>query len=205
MSKESKLNKRIVRAEWIMSDLLRPEAKNLRITGAPGTSKFKEGLAVTFNGSSDGITIDEMPLAGLHEFTIEVIFNPASGGGFEQRFLHAGEVQGDRVLLELRANQDNWYSDAFIKTGDDQLALIDTGQLHTFDKWYHLAYVNDNGKFSAWINGIKELEGQLNVTALKSGKTSFGMRQNEVSWFKGSVYKIRVSASALNPKDFLSI
>jgi hypothetical protein len=203
MSKESKSNKSTVKAEWILSDLVKAGAKNIKITGAPGSVKYQESLAVSFNGSSDGITIDEMPIKGLNEFTIELIFNPASGGSFEQRFLHAGEVQGDRVLLELRANPTHWYSDAFIKTGEDQLALIDPGQLHPLDKWYHLAYVNDNGKFSVYVNGKLELEGHLNVAALKSGKTSVGMRQNEVSWFRGAVYKIRVSAAAVKPEGFL--
>jgi hypothetical protein len=203
MSKRDKKNDGIVKAEWIISNFVMPGAKNTKITGKPGTVKFQESLAVTFNGSSDGIIIDELPIEGLHEFTIELIFNPASGGNFEQRFLHAGEVQSDRVLLELRATPEGWYSDAFIKTGDDQLALIDPGLLHPFDSWYHLAYINDNGKFSVYVNGKKELEGLLKAAALKSGKTSLGMRQNEVSWFRGSIYKIRVSAAALNLKDFL--
>jgi len=198
------MNKNITNAEWILSKIVKPGAKNIKITGEPGTVKFQESLAVTFNGSSDGITIDEMPIEGLHEFTIELIFNPASGGNFEQRFLHCGEVQGDRVLLELRATPSHWYSDAFIKTGEDQLALIDPGQLHPLDKWYHLAYVNDNGKFSTYVNGKKELERHLNVTTLKSGKISVGMRQNEISWFKGAIYKIRISPSALKPESFLT-
>jgi hypothetical protein len=44
-----------------------------------------------------------MPLAGLEQFTVEMIYNPYSGGNFEQRFLHCGEANGDRLLLELRS------------------------------------------------------------------------------------------------------
>jgi hypothetical protein len=54
-----------------------------------------------------------------------------------------------------------------------------------------------------YINGIKELEGELKLPTLKSGNTSLGMRQNEVSWFRGAIYEIRVSPKALSPDDFL--
>lgn len=56
---------------------------------------------------------------GSH-FTIEVIIQPASGGNFVQRFLHCGEVQGDRVMFELRSTLTNWHFNAFIKAGDSQ-------------------------------------------------------------------------------------
>jgi hypothetical protein len=185
--------------EWIVSNL----KEKMEVAGKPLTVKCKYGEAVSFNGASDGILLKSMPLAGLEQFTIELIFQPRDGGNFEQRFFHCGEVQSDRVLLELRATQEGWYSDAFIKAGDDQLALIDTSLLHSFGSWYHLAYINDNGKFSVFVNGRKELEGFLKCAPLKRGNTSLGMRQNEVSWFRGSIYEIRVSPKPLSPDDFL--
>jgi hypothetical protein len=203
MKQKSKPESKIAPTEWIINSLKETMPGKIKISGNPGTVKYKYGEAVSFNGSSDGILIENMPLAKLEHYTIELIFQPQSGGNFEQRFFHCGEVQSDRVLLELRATPAGWYSDAFIKTGDDQLALIDPALIHTFDSWYHLAYINDNGKFSIYINGKKELEGLLKAATLKSGNTSLGMRQNEVSWFKGAIYKIRISAAALDPNDFL--
>jgi hypothetical protein len=194
-----------VRVEWILSDLTESSEKGVKITGRPETVKYKDKKAMAFNGSCDGITLSQMPLSGLEKFTIEMIFNPYSGGNFEQRFLHCGEVNGDRVLLELRATPTHWYFDAFIKTGEDQIALIDPVKLHPLDQWYHIAYVNDGGKFASYVNGEKELEGVLNVATLKSGQTSVGMRQNEVSWFKGAVYKVRISSDALKPEDFIEL
>lgn len=185
--------------EWIVSNL----KEKMKVIGKPVTIKCKYGEAVSFNGSSVGLLIESMPLANLEQFTIELIFQPLGGGNFEQRFLHFGEVQGDRVLLELRAKPEGWYSDAFIKTGEDQLALIDPELLHPFDTWYHLAYINDDGKFSVFINGRKEIGGILDCAPLKSGNTSLGMRQNEVSWFRGSIYKVRITPKALKPEDFL--
>jgi len=194
-----------LRTDWKLIDLIRKTEEGLQIKGNPGIIKYKTDNAVSFNGSSDAIFLDSMPLAGLEEFTIEVIFRPASGGNFEQRFLHLGEVQDDRVLLELRSTQTNWYFDAFIKAGDNQLALIDPELLHPLDQWVHIAYVIDHGKLNTYVNRKKELSGTIEMTPLKVGKTSIGVRLNEVSWFKGAIYKIRISPEALKPEVFMDL
>jgi hypothetical protein len=75
--------------------------------------------------------------------------------------------------------------------------------LHPLDKWYHVAYVVDQGNLKTYINGIKELEAQINIAPLQKGNTSVGVRQNEKSWFKGAIYKIRITADALIPDLFL--
>lgn len=205
MTQENKSQRRSLRTEWILSNLTTKTAEGITIKGKPGIVKFKNKKAVSFNGSSDAILLGSMPLTNLEQFTVEVIFRPASGGNFEQRFLHFGEAQGDRVLLELRSTQTGWYFDAFIKVGEKQLTLIEPGLLHPLNQWYHLAYVIDHGKLETFVNGKKELEGNIDLTPLKGGKTSIGVRQNEVSWFKGAIYKIRISPRALKPEDFMDL
>jgi hypothetical protein len=189
--------------EWVLSKLNNKMPGKISFTGKPEVIKCKYGKAVSFNGSSDGIFVENMPLAGLEQFTIELILEPQSGGNFEQRFFHCGEIQGDRVLLELRATPDQWYVDSFIKTGYDHLTLIDPGHLHPLNNWYHLAYIKDKGKFSVYVNSKKELEGLCKAATPGSGKTSLGMRQNEVSWFKGAIYMVRISPKALKPEEFM--
>ncbi len=205
MNQESKSERKSLRTDWTLSDFIGKTAKGVQIKGEPGIVKFKNNEAVSFNGSSDAIFLESMPLTGLEQFTIEVIIRPASGGNFEQRFLHCGEVQGDRVLLELRSTLTEWYFDAFIKVGDNQLTLIEPGLLHPLDQWYHLAYVIDHWKLETFVNGKKEIEGKLDITPLRGGKTSIGVRQNGVSWFKGAIYKIRISPRALKPEDFTDL
>jgi hypothetical protein len=204
MKKETKDTKNS-QTVWIVSELKEKMKGKVKIIGNPGTTKCKYGEALTFNGTSDGLLLESMPLKNLNEFTVEVIFEPQSGGGFEQRYLHLGEVQGDRVLLELRATPTQWYADSFIKVGEENVTLISPQLLHPLDSWYHLAYVNDNGKFTVYINGTRELSGELKLPALKSGNTSLGMRQNEVSWFKGAIYEVRITPKALKPEDFLKL
>lgn len=190
--------------EWILSNLIWSKTDGIRIAGNPQVIDCKYGKALLFNGSTDGIFIDQMPLDGLKQFTVEVIFRPESGGNFEQRFFHCGEVKGNRVLLELRATTTDWYFDAFITSGDQKKTLIEPTLLHPLDQWYHLAFVVTNGKQETYINGIKELESQINVTPLHGGKTSIGVRQNEQSWFKGNIFKIRISPEALSASNFMN-
>ncbi|MDQ1296250.1 MAG: hypothetical protein QG611_228, partial [Bacteroidota bacterium] len=152
MDQKSKSEKKVLRTEWTLSDLTGKTSDGVQIKGNPGIIKFRNKKAISFNGFSDAVFLESMPLAGCEQFTIEVIFKPASGGNFEQRFLHIGEVQGDRVLLELRSTESGWYFDAFIKVGDQDKALIDPQLLHPFDKWYHLAYIVDHGRLETYID-----------------------------------------------------
>lgn len=190
--------------EWIISNFIENKFNDVTIEGKPGIINSKYGKAVTFNGSSDAIFLDRMPLSGLEQFTLEMIFQPSSGGNFEQRFLHFGEVQGDRLLLELRSATTDWYFDAFVNQGDEQCALIDPALLHPLDQWYHIAYVIDRGKLVSYVNGKKELEGRIVLTPLKGDKTSIGVRQNKVSWFKGAIYSIKITPGILSPGEFLT-
>lgn len=194
---------KIFQTEWILNNLKEMVTGNILYEGNPEIIESKYGKAICFNGSTDGIFLENMPLEGLKQITIEVVFKPDSGGGFEQRFLHFGEVQGDRVLLELRSKAGSWYLDTFIKSGDQQCTLIDPSLIHKTGEWYHVAYVINNNKFISYVNGEKELEGKADVLPLKTGRTSIGFRQNKVAWYKGCIYKIRVTGKALTPEEFI--
>ncbi len=141
----------------------------------------------------------------MNEFTIEVLFYPESGGNFEQRFFHTGEIRGDRVLLEIRTTATDWYFDAFVQSGNQKMTLIDPTMLHPLNQWVHVAYVVDHGKLYTYINGQKELEGSIKFSPIQTGKTSIGVRLNEQSWFKGAISQIRISPKALKPKEFLNL
>lgn len=188
---------------WNISDFLNSDS-TVRIAGKPQIIACKYRKALEFNGQNDGIFLEEMPLSGMDEFTIEVLFYPESGGKFEQRFFHTGEIRGDRVLLEIRTTATDWYFDAFVQTGNQKMTLIEPKLLHPLNQWYHVAYVVNHGKLSTYINGKKELEGSITFSPIQTGKTSIGVRLNEQSWFKGAISQIRISPKALKAKDFLS-
>jgi hypothetical protein len=190
--------------EWTVSNLITKNSKKVQILGHPQIIKCKYGKAVAFNGVSDGIFIEEMPLANFDQFTIEAVIRPDTGGNFEQRFFHCGTVTNNRILFELRATKTDWYFDAFIKSGEERKALIDSSLLHPLGQWYHLAFVIDRGKLSTYVNGKKELEGNITLTPQWEGITSIGVRQNKQSWFKGAIFKIKVTSKVLAPNSFMS-
>jgi hypothetical protein len=203
VSRDSSTSSQTKGIVWTVNDLITKKANGIRIAGKPKTVDCKYGKAVLFNGSTDGIFLDQMPLKGLDQFTLEMILCPYSGGNFEQRFFHSGEVKGNRVLLELRSTPTDWYFDAFVKSGQQQKTLIDPKLLHPLDQWAHVAFVVGNGYQATYINGKKELESSIEFAPISGGMTSIGVRQNEQSWFRGEIHKIRISPGVLTPEQFL--
>lgn len=188
--------------EWLLYDLLSAKAYPLRLTGNPLPVHDSQGKAVSFNGISDGIFYDSISLYGLKSFTLEAIIRPDSGGSFEQRFFHTGEIRGDRILLELRSLGEGWYLDAFLKSGEQKIAMIDSSKLHPFHKWHHVALVVNGDTATSYVNGIKQCSSAISFQPLYSGNTSLGMRQDRRSWFKGAMYKISIMPRPLKPGCF---
>jgi hypothetical protein len=81
----------------------------LQVTGNPLVRDDGCRTAVFFDGKGDGIFMDAMPLTGLQQFTIEVVFKPLRGGNFEQRFFHCGEIGGDRVAFVVNQGELSTY------------------------------------------------------------------------------------------------
>ncbi len=196
------LQKNVSYIYWQLPKLINSKNREVTKVGCPQNVNDDVVASVSFDGIDDGIFIDTMPLKGLSSFTVEAVFFPQKEGSFEQRFLHIGEVRGDRILLEIRANADCWYFDSYICAGGNKIALIDSLQTHPFDRWYHVAFVVDAGKLASYVNGNKELSGSVEITPLMTGKTSIGMRLNKVSWFKGKIAAIKISPKAIEPEKF---
>ena len=178
----------------------------LSISGKPKIVKSPYGDAISFNGKDDGFFLEENPLKGLLSFTIEALIRQDGDGPEEQRFLHIGGADSDRLLLETRTTKENkWYLDTFILCGESKKAVIDPALTHATGKWDHVVLTLDKtGMMTNYINGKKELDGEVSFKPINTGALSIGARQNKVSWFKGAIYKIRISQGVLEPKDFLA-
>jgi hypothetical protein len=145
-------------------------------------------------------------LAGLNQFTLEVIFRPDGDGAFAQRFLHFGQVGGERVLFETRVNPDKtWYFDAHTQLADREkrLTLIDEKLLHPTDRWYNATLVNTGTQLTTYVDGSPQRWGRLEYVAIDQGSTSVGVRLNRVDYFKGTILMIRITPRALLPGQFL--
>lgn len=186
---------------WIISELLE-SGENITVLGNPKEIDSPYGTAVQFDGEGDAIFIDEMPLKGLSEFTIEMIIWFDSGGSHEQRYFHTGTMKQDRSLMEMRSNADTWYLDGMFESKGKWVVLMSPELVHPLDKWYHIAFTVKDGKQATFVNGQKELEGTVGFSPLVEGRTSIGVRQNKISWFKGAIYSIRITDKVLDPSEF---
>ncbi|HEX9971407.1 MAG TPA: LamG domain-containing protein [bacterium] len=189
---------------WDIDNLKNIGGNKVTISGAPMVIDTPKGKAFQFDGVDDGIFLDTNPLTGASQFTIEIIFRPDSGGNTEQRFLHIGEVQGNRVLIETRLTEDNkWFLDTFIKCGESERTLYAENFLHPIREWYHAAFVYDGESMRHFVNGVKELEDTIDYMPMKTGQISIGCRMNKVYWFKGAIRKVRVTHRVLSPEQFM--
>jgi Concanavalin A-like lectin/glucanases superfamily len=178
-----------------------------RVLGAPRVIESAHGKAVSFDGIDDGLIVPANPLAGLDAFTIEVLFLPEAGGPAEQRFLHVEDEAGARALIETRLTTDGkWALDTFLMNGTNRLPLLDRTLLHPTGVWTWAALRYDGRTMSSHVNGKKELEGAITFPPMqKGGRTSLGVRLNEVYWFKGAIREVRFHPIALAAKEMRRI
>ncbi|UCH62079.1 MAG: LamG domain-containing protein [Fidelibacterota bacterium] len=173
--------------------------------GSPGEVESPSGMALEFDGRHDGILLGINPLAGLEQFTVEVLFCPYPAGHHEQRFLHMGECHDDRMLFETRVVDNNsWYLDTYLSVGGRDKTMMNKGFEHPLGQWYHAALTCDGSQLTNFVDGSPELSCAFEFIPLTGGQTSIGMRQNRVSWFKGAISTIRVAPVILAPKEFLT-
>jgi hypothetical protein len=179
---------------WTIDNLNSIGGHPVTVAGSPRLVDTPAGPAVEFNGATDGLFLDVNPLQGLKRFTLEVMLAPAAGGPEEQRFLHIQQSDADnRALLELRMAPDKtWCLDAFLRFGPPGLTLIDRALRHPSESWHTVVLVYDGRTMAQFVDGKKELEGVVEFGPMGSGRTSIGVRQNRVSWFKGRIRLVRV-------------
>jgi hypothetical protein len=180
----------------------------LEILGSPTLIRTPLGPAIEFNGRTDGIFLDSVPVEGMEEVTIEMIFKPYPDSPFEQRFMHMGAYSGARIMFESRVKKDNmWYFDAFIHLGTkaESAVLIDSTLTHPTGRWYNLALVAGTDGLTSYVNGVQQCTSDLGYKpVISEGKTSIGVRQNLVCWFKGAIFRLRITSAALSPDQFLT-
>jgi hypothetical protein len=190
---------------WAVDNLENIGENSITVLGAPKIVETPRGRALEFDGKRDGLLVSAQPLAGLGTFTVEVIFRPDAGGPDEQRFLHVQEDGSDnRVLIETRLRDDGrWFLDTYIRSGRTDQTLFAEKFTHPVGQWYQAALVFDGSEMSHYVNGVKELSSEISFSPLHKGRTSIGVRINQVHWFKGAIRTIRFAPRALQPNEFL--
>ena len=160
-------------AVWHLDNLHEIGGHQVTVEGTPRVIDTPAGKAIEFDGVDDGIFLDIHPLAGMSTFTVEVIFKPYAGGAAEQRFFHMQEsVSDQRVMFETRlVENDLWFLDTFIFTGDQKIPLYAIDEKHDVDAWFHAAIVVDGTTFRHFVNGSLELSEPIEFVPPKPGRT----------------------------------
>ncbi len=204
-AQENKPRKKSV--TWKIDNLKKIGGAKVEVLGAPQVIETGKGKAVLFDGADDGIFLDANPIAGASEFTIEAVFRPDAGGEKEQRWLHIEDAENaeSRALLEIRVVGDEWFLDTFIKSGENRLPLYAENFKHPLGEWFHVALVFDGVTMRHYVNAKLELSGKLQIKPMGKGRTSIGVRQNKVYWFKGAVRRARFTNRAVSPDKFMKL
>ena len=189
---------------WQIDNLEAIGGHKVTVLGQPRVIDTPQGKGVEFDGVDDGLIVDNHPLAGVKQFTAEVIFQPAAGGPKEQRFFHLQETGSEnRVLFETRLDGQQWFLDTYIKAGAADATLFADGFKHALGPWYHAAVVVDGRTMKHFVNGKLELEKELAFQPHAAGQTSIGVRHNRVFWYKGVIRTARFTPGILKPEEFL--
>ena len=163
--------------------------------GNPRVVQSDRGPVVEFDGKADGLVLNANPLEGLRTFRLEAEVWPAADGPEEQRFVHVEEDgwTGNRALLETRMLPGGgWALDTFLNFGSTSLTLIDRSHAHPTQQWHTVVLVVNGREMLHIVNGKTEAKGLIAFTPLGPGRTSLGVRLNQVSWFKGRLRQVTV-------------
>ena len=190
---------------WTFDQLEKLGSHATTVVGSPRLIETPEGKAIEFDGKGDGLFLDANPLAGLKQFTVEVIFRPAADGPKEQRFFHFQEKGTEnRLLFETRLIDDGrWFLDTYVKSGASDATLFAKESLHAIGPWYHAAVVVDGKTMRHYVNGEEELKTDLPFQPLGKGQTSLGVRINKVFWYQGAIRTVKITPRPLSPREFL--
>jgi Concanavalin A-like lectin/glucanases superfamily len=185
---------------WKVNDLKKIGKHKTEVLGNPKVVK----KTIEFDGIDDGIFLDTNPIEGFSAFTIEAIFRPDLNGLKEQRWFHIEQTEPEsRVMLETRLVGNEWFLDTFLKSGENRLPLYAENFKHKIGDWFHVALVYDGKVMKHYVDRKLELSGEINFKPMTKGKTSLGVRQNKVYWFKGAIRKVKFTNKALTPDKFM--
>jgi hypothetical protein len=193
---------------WTFDRLDEIGGRPTEVVGDPRVIETPLGKAVEFDGVDDALLFDVHPLANAETFTWEAVFRP-DGGAVEQRWFHLNENPAtgadseNRMLFEIRVIDGRWCLDAFVQSSTGRKALLDRERLQPLGDWFHVAAVYDGREFRSYINGELDGAAELRLAPQGAGRSSVGMRINNVYFFKGAVHQARFTRRALVPSEFL--
>jgi hypothetical protein len=202
---------------WLVNSTNQVGGHAVTVRGCPQIVRTPHGDAVWFNGINDGLIVSNNPLAGLTNFTVELIFKQNAltvPTAREPRIVHVQSANppDHRLTLETRISTNTaphtFYLDTFLRFGDaDQRhTLLNERHPHPVGEWTHVAVTYDGTNFCNYFDGRLELCGTVRGTPFTgSGSTWIGQRANNKNYFEGAVLALRFTPRALGTNEFMGM
>jgi hypothetical protein len=170
------------------------------------------GKAIQFNGVDNALMVDVHPLAGAATWTWEMIFRPDADGAAAQRVFHlqvrdpvTGADIADRMLFEIRIVKGQWCLDSFATSAGQGATLLNCEKLHPLGQWARVTAVYDGATLRNYVGDELQGEAAVKLAPQGQGHASVGVRINLVNYFKGAIYEVWFTRSALGVGDFLKM
>lgn len=193
------------------------------LVGGPAWVEGLPGKALEFDGVDDAVEVGINPLKGAHALTVQAYIKPMSVPDFESaKIFNIGlesATQGkDRFMLDILPYGDGWVLSHFMSIegnrSDAEEVVLESGPVHTFGEWYHVAMVFDSTspntvKIKQYINHSLELEWEYTITVLNEGQIFIGERYEIKSstgrrnYFHGVIDNVILHKRALTPEEFM--
>lgn len=164
------------------------------IEGADWTSQGKYGDALSFNGSSDWVTIDSSPLLNLITgMTLEAWVYPTTATGVHDILIKEG---ASAEIYNLYAR--NWQGLPEVNTAIDGTNRTANGTALAVNTWTHVAGTFDGNILRLYINGTQVDSTPVTGTiATSNGPLRIGGNSLWGEFFQGRIDEVRIYNRAL--------
>lgn len=168
------------------------------VAGSPERTQGVNGMAVSFDGSNDGITTGAPLLSNRTSFTM---------AGWYRSSLTTGNrvaLWGQNDVIEFGINGSNL---ALFTAGGGSL----TAPLPAPGQWHHVACVGDGFSLKIYINGLLATAGGSYVANSYGSPTSHGFNIGAATWdasgnwFTGQIDEVKVFGRALTDEEIYQL
>jgi hypothetical protein len=177
------------------------KGNNGTITGATWSTSGKYGKALSFNGTSNYVSVpDATPLELTNGMTLEAWVNPSTLSGWRTILL---KEQSGNLTYALYANTDGNVPSGEMYVGANT-DIRGSAQL-PLNTWSHVAVTYNGSVFKFFLNGTeifsKNISGSMSVS---NGQLRIGGNTIWGEYFKGMIDEIRIYNKDLSQSEIQS-
>ncbi len=186
--------------DWVVDSTTSIGGFTPTVMGSPTVTAMDAGTAVCFDGTRDGLLLDDNPIQGMQRFTIEALLYPALDGASQPRFIHIGGSPNNVPRLVMQMTSDasgNWHAAAVFYWGNTLTTVEDATSTHPSNQWYWVAVTYDGQTARLYVNGVLEDSANLTFGPMTTGSTSLATRQNGQYYFPGCMRDVEFFNRAL--------